>query len=653
MTFDPLLTIYQWPHLHAAVRAGIIGTFCAVAGTVALANWSSAYRRRVPRVLWWKIGFVLLVAFVSSTMIAIDLPSMAAAATASPSESQAKYRTEPNRVPPSGTEAKNIKGEPKEAPTHGTPVEPAKVDGSKTSLPIWLPMAAFALVLLSMLLRYDRILAMARRSEAFYPEHQPDKDLDLLQSQKDFVNQMVRRITEFPVAGPGRMIALEGSWGSGKSTVIRALWNKLNATKGSSNGIADVAAAHINVWRDENEDDLHYRIVEAIALHPKLLSTIGHHYPLSYFSKIGYRQLRRVIGAVFRVEIPLPGAKLELGGSLIPLSFQEELQHIAVTALKHNIRLVFILDEIERAPPAVAQAVLTISRRSLDHPGITVVLPFVREQLSYKAFSPLRIQTADLYSTAMCELARQKNALRQGRERFTAWAGDEMASAPGKPITSDMAGPPNTSSVNGNTQSTEGAASKASSETKSETATQGASKPRQIEIGQHEEYFLLLDYARRSQSPDGSLHGHILHRIQEKYLTELIPMPRPMIGDVTTLIFARWNLPAIAEIAAHAGLSIKPEKIRNEFGADVEKALDKIIPLLSDQVVNFSLRKLSGEIQHLLAICVSESHKSNPLHHRYFPLDPTIDPRLRLVQILTMVGMLAYFIGDQFDLPST
>ena len=59
-----------------------------------------------------------------------------------------------------------------------------------------------------------------------------------------------------------------------------------------------------------------------------------------------------------------------------------------------------IVDDIDRCSPIVAQRIMTLLRRFFDIPGLTIITPFVREQLYYKAFNPDQELLTDLAATA-------------------------------------------------------------------------------------------------------------------------------------------------------------------------------------------------------------------------------------------------------------
>jgi hypothetical protein len=86
---------------------------------------------------------------------------------------------------------------------------------------------------------------------------------------------------------------------------------------------------------------------------------------------------------------------------------------------------VIVLDEIDRATPRVAQSAMTFALRSLDMPGVVVVLSYVDEIIRYKVFNPLVKSLPDLASTM------EPVIFDQGPEA----ANDGPTSMPGGPLT--------------------------------------------------------------------------------------------------------------------------------------------------------------------------------------------------------------------------
>ena len=175
----------------------------------------------------------------------------------------------------------------------------------------------------------------------------------------------------------------------------------------------DFALTHISAWREESGDHQHFRLIEQILLTQDVLATIDTFVfgpPLTFrflwrarkqCAPQSMAKAPRAFRLIFaRDELPVKGEMTWEAPT--PLDYQEDLERI-VTALrsaKTPKKLVIVLDEIERGTPAAAQATMVMARRSLDLPGVHVVLPFVRDVLSYNAFHPINIISTELLASA-------------------------------------------------------------------------------------------------------------------------------------------------------------------------------------------------------------------------------------------------------------
>jgi hypothetical protein len=83
---------------------------------------------------------------------------------------------------------------------------------------------------------------------------------------------------------------------------------------------------------------------------------------------------------------------------------QGDLVQVVACARHKGLRIVTILDEVDRATVPVAQAAIVLTRRALALPGLAVVLPYVAAQLRNKVFNPLHDFAPDLHQTFMANL---------------------------------------------------------------------------------------------------------------------------------------------------------------------------------------------------------------------------------------------------------
>lgn len=274
------------------------------------------------------------------------------------------------------------------------------------------------------------VLSLAPRSRVAYPllfgrdDRQP-----LLSFQEPLVERLVRIARTVSRSGPGELVAVRGEWGSGKSHALRAMARSLEADGGTQ-------VVWVDVWRYESEPDLHYAIVEQVASHPKNLFPWGWWwYPASLALQHLVYTLERFQA---RIRLSIRAGELDLNFGM-PLRWQKALESL----VRYKV-VVFVLDEIDRATPAVAQAALTIARRALHLPGCKVFISYVPEQLRYKAFNPLSPAfSPDLVSTFLTVLHEDKLRTPTGysaldiEELKRALAPEQKAS---KPETSDQKG---------------------------------------------------------------------------------------------------------------------------------------------------------------------------------------------------------------------
>lgn len=219
-----------------------------------------------------------------------------------------------------------------------------------------------------------------------------------LPGQQAFVERMAERLGGFSLLHPGPMWAIKGSWGSGKSHVMALLHRELESC-------AQVAVVNVHIWREQSETDLHLAIVDAILSHPKVLCACFARYPKRLvLRKLGQPFMRMLRG------LRLTNGSLEAvldPGKVLPLSAQRELETVVACARQKDLRIVVILDEVDRATVPVAQAAIVLTRRALGLPGLATVLPYVGEQLRLKVFNPLYDYSPDLHQTLLSHLESQ------------------------------------------------------------------------------------------------------------------------------------------------------------------------------------------------------------------------------------------------------
>lgn len=257
----------------------------------------------------------------------------------------------------------------------------------------------------------------------------PGTSAFMLPSRARVLTTLLRTLETPPILGdPGHLLGLEGDWGSGKSTL---LWNLRKAlAQTAQNGAPTHALVWVDIWANERRRDLHAAIVETILDDPEILRRAHRAYPLSYFLCSG--RLARAFfpnGAIFRMKGPRGEAEAAIA---MDIPWQSTLRRVVERATQHaapNLRgwrpwrrwkqwpllsgeaeapspdgrahfhIVVVLDELDRACPEAAQAAVVLARRALEEPGVTVLLPFVPDQIHHKVFNPLQTLLPDLGAT--------------------------------------------------------------------------------------------------------------------------------------------------------------------------------------------------------------------------------------------------------------
>ncbi len=218
-----------------------------------------------------------------------------------------------------------------------------------------------------------------------------DPGRPLLEDQKNAIKRIIEEAKRLHKSQPGRMFGLQGAWGAGKSFVVQEL---LNQTDGESS----IVATRINIWEVQREQNLHLAMVKAILANPTLFNKHFVDYPLIILMSIIIEFIAKLMPT--GLELSLGSSRVSLAQGLsIPMAWQKLFRIVVDKAVSNGLRFIVILDEIDRADPPMAQAAITLARRSLDLPGILVVLPFVEEQIRYKVFNPTIAVSPDLEGT--------------------------------------------------------------------------------------------------------------------------------------------------------------------------------------------------------------------------------------------------------------
>ncbi len=237
----------------------------------------------------------------------------------------------------------------------------------------------------------------------------------LMPSQQTFVNQFIEDLeaTDRHTLS-AKIYALRGRWGSGKSTLVQALFATLAGRVPNGAGKTGFIPVYMNAWREETPDDLHFRLVEHLALHPDIFSHCSSLFTLRFLGGLarGHLTHRRWptlahVSARLRTKLPANDSDVETQATWqhpTPLNFQEDLDRMIFALRSKNIHVVLFVDELERGTRAAAQALVVLLRRSFDMPGLHLVVPFVPEVMDAMVFNPVNQVALELRSASSAVL---------------------------------------------------------------------------------------------------------------------------------------------------------------------------------------------------------------------------------------------------------
>jgi hypothetical protein len=153
------------------------------------------------------------------------------------------------------------------------------------------------------------------------------------------------------------------------------------------------------VWQQQKEADLQAAILEELLSHRAYMTR------LRWLRVPAIFLLERWVAALREARSSLElgtrnsKADFELRFDIPGIQWQRHLERITAHRTAGGTSVVVVLDELDRATPAVTQAALTLARRSVGIPGVTAVIPYVRSQIRYKVFNPLQTVLPDLESS--------------------------------------------------------------------------------------------------------------------------------------------------------------------------------------------------------------------------------------------------------------
>jgi hypothetical protein len=252
-----------------------------------------------------------------------------------------------------------------------------------------------------------------------------DLGMSLLPSQRDVVRQCLARIRDGSRRGTSVLVGLRAVWGGGKTTVMYALKRELREQ-------TEFVPVYLNAWRAETAEELHFHVVQTIVTNPAIWPWAAPFMSRRLLCRIAAgRQfhspnwLERLQKLKWRVSLDSKGSDNKVGAELsgehlvaTPLDFQDDLRRCLQVLRSHGREVVLLVDEIERGTHLSAQAMLVLLRRSLDLPGMHVVMPYVPEVLDALVFEPLALRSPELDATAMAVMTGHARLRKQAFERL-------------------------------------------------------------------------------------------------------------------------------------------------------------------------------------------------------------------------------------------
>ena len=384
-----LLVAELWPGNPWSLPQGVL----ALAGLVLSFLVAPAVEDRFrPVVRVTCLSLSLGTALVTVVELPANLGANAAAAVAAPASATAGPDSANATAGPGSARASASAGSGTVSASAGSGGAPAQ-RGARQSTPT--PQWALQLALAAVVgpLAGKRLLlhryASIWRTRIYVPEED-----DLLESQRRCLDDLMAAIKARGNHDEGQLVQLVGRWGDAKSFLLQRL-PTIDPMKGTDG--AKTATVRVDVWKHQNEPDLHAAIVEQVLAHRAIWHPFGWlRLPLSLVIGRAARQVRLTLalgrGANARAQLDMPLQLPRLTG-------QRALETAVSRARLRGWRTVLVLDELDRAAPKVAQAAVTLCRRSLDLPGVVVVLAYVDELLKFKVFNPLVETLPDIGST--------------------------------------------------------------------------------------------------------------------------------------------------------------------------------------------------------------------------------------------------------------
>ncbi len=367
-------------------------------------------------------------------------------------------------------------------------------------LPVW------ALVLVG-LLTYGPRLTHRYWLETLDALHSRDSDdgREPLPFQRDVLDTLAARIDAR--RREGRTVGLHGVWGSGKSTIVAMLPRALRQRFGPDR----YRVVSWSAWTHQEDKDLEYSLFRALAMDPAVVRNAWHVIPW-------YRLVTWSAWSAVRTTVDVKLMKLEV--ETPRLQWTRHLCNVLACLEKVGVTPVLVIDELDRAHPEAVQTILSLTQRFLARPNLVTVLPYVPEQIRFKAFNPSQAKIPDLRSTMLAAFWQRRRRLYNHTDDLAppSVGRDAAPSEPSGEQAPDMGA--------GDKPSPDGAG-RTSSAGREGLHLHGLKSTRQFEM------MLSL---RAIQLDDDGIGDRLLAQLEQKYYPEPVRIPFPGGADIAALL---------------------------------------------------------------------------------------------------------------------
>lgn len=268
-------------------------------------------------------------------------------------------------------------------------------------------------VLLILIPRYLHLLSAAirqlREALAWHglPGLMPPLFEAALPSHKEVIAELMRGTgtdPAHPISPHAKTIALRAGWGVGKTACLRAFQHKVLTQRGADK-MPFGAVIWFDCWRHQADPQPEFALYWQMAQDWRML------WPFGWLVVPAFRTYLTLFPVIAKATLDIGKAKLEVDDKALrevprALFWQRHLEALVRMTVSRYGRVVLVMEDIDRCTIPSAQRFVTLVRRFLAVPGLSIIVPFVEEQFRPKVFDPLNAQLPDLAATTDAVLWR-------------------------------------------------------------------------------------------------------------------------------------------------------------------------------------------------------------------------------------------------------